>query len=79
LSIYTAYAADEEEEEPEKIAAAGATRTEHGTSFDCVAPSSVLESVVWQDARLGRTEMKLARAYYHADQTMTGQHTALVG
>jgi uncharacterized protein len=78
LAIHEYVANEKEETFPDRIAGAAAARAKHGTSFDCVAPSSVLESVVCQDARLGRTEMKLARAYYHADQTMTGEHTALV-
>jgi len=78
LSWYAPCSADEQERELETAACSAALRREHPASFDCRAPSSILESVICTDAKLGRTDIKLARAYHDADKTMGGQHKDLV-
>ncbi|HEX3968132.1 MAG TPA: lysozyme inhibitor LprI family protein [Edaphobacter sp.] len=48
-------------------------------SFNCEKPSTGLEIVICADARLGQTDIELAKAYKDADSAIgTGQHTQLV-
>jgi len=77
LYWYEVYAVYEEQHEPKKAAEAAAWRSEHPASFDCEAPSSILESVTCTDAKLGRMDIKLNRAYHDADKAMAGQHKDL--
>jgi uncharacterized protein len=48
-------------------------------SFNCEKPSTGLEIVICADARLGQTDIELAKAYKDADSAIgTEQHTQLV-